>query len=295
MIIGIDLGNFGVNTSENDFFYSRISDISNFSEENKINYEGTNLYIGDGEFSTDWDKSKKENTLPLLFSALARSTEENFFQVVLGLPIQQYKTNKDEFQKYIEENRGKTIIYKGIKREIIISDILIAPEGAAVYYNLSLDKKKMIGNKPLIIIDIGGRTTDVCLFEGKKIKFVRTIPVGMLNVYKDIIDYVNTTYTEDYNLEDGEVILKEGLFLRGKQEDVSFIKPILQRHFNSIYKELQLNFNTSKGYLLLTGGGSITFKQAFKNRLENLIISDDPLFDNAKGFKKLGVSIWQGK
>ncbi|GAA0076222.1 hypothetical protein UT300005_06000 [Clostridium sp. CTA-5] len=295
MLLGIDLGNFGVNTSENDFFYSRISDISNFSEENKINYEGTDLYIGDGEFSTDWNKSQKENTLPLLFSALARSSNENFFQIVLGLPIQQYKTNKDEFKKYIEDNRGKTIIYKGIKREIIISDVLIAPEGAAAYYNLSIEQKKIIGNKPLIIVDIGGRTTDVCLFENKKIRFVKTIPVGMLNVYKDIIDNVNTTYTEDYKLEDGELILREGLFLRGKQQDITFIKPILQRHFNSIYKDLQLNFNTSKGYVLLTGGGGITFKQAFKNRLENLIISNDPVFDNAKGFKRLGESIWQEK
>ena len=240
MIIGIDLGNFGVNTSENDFFYSRISDISNFSEENKINYEGTDLYIGDGEFSTDWNKSKKESTLSLLFSALARSSNENFFQVVLGLPIQQYKSNKDEFQKYIEDNRGKTVIYKGTKREIIISDILIAPEGASVYYNLSTEQKNLIGNKSLIIIDVGGRTTDVCLFENRKIKSVRTIPTGMLNVYKDIIDYINTTYTENYKLEDGELILKEGLFFRGKQQDITFIKPILQRHFNSIYKDLLL-------------------------------------------------------
>ncbi|KAI3350845.1 ParM/StbA family protein [Clostridium botulinum] len=295
MLIGVDLGNFGVNTSENDFFYSRISDISNFSEENKINYEGIDLYIGDGEFSTDWNKSQKENTLPLLFSALARSSNENFFQIVLGLPIQQFKNNKEDFKKYIEDNRGKTVIYKGIKREIIISDVLVAPEGAAAYYNLTIEQKKMIGNKPLIIVDIGGRTTDVCLFEDKKIRFVKTIPVGMLNVYKDIIDNVNTTYTEDYKLEDGELILREGLFLRGKQQDITFIKPILQRHFNSIYKDLQFNFNTSKGYVLLTGGGGITFKQAFKNRLENLIISNDPVFDNAKGFKRLGESIWQEK
>lgn len=295
MLIGLDLGNFGVNTSENDFFYSRISDISDFSEENKINYEGTDLYIGNGEFSTDWNKSKKENTLPLLFSALARSGKENFFQVVLGLPIQQFKENKDSFKNYIEENRGKTIIYKGSKREIIISDVLIAPEGAAAYYNLATEQKQLIGNKPLIIVDIGGRTTDVCLFENKKIKLVRTIPVGMLNIYEDIVTYINTKYTENYKLEDGEVILKEGLFLKGKQQDIEFIKPILQRHFNSIYKDLQLNFNTSKGYVLLTGGGSITFKQAFKNRLENLIISRDPVFDNAKGFKRLGESIWQGK
>ena len=80
MIIGIDLGNFGVNTSENDFFYSRISDISNFSEENKINYEGTDLYIGDGEFSTDWNKSQKESTLSLLFQHLLEALKKIYFK-----------------------------------------------------------------------------------------------------------------------------------------------------------------------------------------------------------------------
>ncbi|MBU3131616.1 ParM/StbA family protein [Clostridium gasigenes] len=295
MIIGIDLGNFGVNTSENDFFYSKISEGSSFTGENSIIYEGKEFQIGEGEFSTDLDKSKKESTLPLLFTALARSSNEKFFQVVLGLPIQQYKANKESFKNYIEENRGKTLIYKGIRREIIISDVIIAPEGAAAYYNLSVEQKNMIGKKPLIICDIGGRTTDICLFENGKITRVWTIPTGMLNIYQDIISYINTTYTEEFKLEDGEVILKEGLFLRGKQQDIRFIKPILRKHFNSIYKDLQLNFNTSKGYVLLTGGGSITLVKAFKNRLENLIISDEPLFDNAKGFKKLGVSLWCAK
>ncbi|MBY6777390.1 ATPase, partial [Clostridium botulinum] len=61
------------------------------------------------------------------------------------------------------------------------------------------------------------------------------------------------------------------------------------------YKDLQLNFELSKGYVLLTGGGSLILKRPFENRLKNLIISKDPVFDNAKGFKKLGTSIWQEK
>lgn len=295
MIIGVDLGNFGINTSEEDFFYSKISEGESFTDENSIIYEGTKFQIGEGEFSTEWNKSEKETTLPLLFTALARSSRENFFQVIIGLPIQQYKANKESFKKYIEDNRGKSIIYKGVKRDIIISDVIIAPEGAAAYYNLSAQHKLMIGNKPLIICDIGARTTDICLFENKKISKVYTVPTGMLNIYQDIISYINTNYTEEFKLEDGELILKEGLFLRGKHQDISFIKPILLKHFNSIYKDLQLNFNTSKGYVLLTGGGSITLQKAFKNRLENILISDDPVFDNAKGFKKLGVSLWGAK
>ncbi|MBU5227876.1 ParM/StbA family protein [Clostridium senegalense] len=292
MLIGVDLGNFGVKTSERVSFFSKISEIESFTDNNEIIYEGNRIYVGEGEFSTDWNKSLKDTTLPLLFTALAKSSKENIFQVVLGLPIQQYKKNKYNLKDLIEGNRGKSITIDGVTRDIIISDIEIAPEGASAYYNLSLENKKIIGSKQLIIVDIGGRTTDVCLFKESRIQGVKTIPVGMMNVYTDIVDEVNSKFTESFKLEEGENILREGLFLYGEQQDVSFIKAILQRHFNSIYKELQLNFELAKGYVLLTGGGSLIFERAFKNRLKNLIISDDPLFDNVMGFKKVGEQLW---
>ncbi|MCY6372487.1 ParM/StbA family protein [Clostridium ganghwense] len=295
MLIGIDLGNYGVKTSERVSFLSKISDVENFTGENEVIYEGRKLYVGEGEFSTDWNKSMKGSTLPLLFTSLAKSSKENIFQVVLGLPIQQYKQNKEKFKELIEENRGKTLIIDGKSRDIIISNIEIAPEGASAYYNLSIENKKLIGNKPLTIVDIGGRTTDVCLFKDKKIKGFKTIPVGMLNIYTDIVTEVNSRFTESFKLEEGESILKDGLFLYGEQQNMSFIKPILQRHFNSIYKELQLNFEISKGYVLLTGGGSLTLRRAFQNRLKNLIVSNDPVYDNVIGFKKVGEQLWLEK
>lgn len=292
MIIGVDLGNYGVKTSERVSFFSKISDKEIFTEENKTVYEDKELYIGEGEFSTDWDKSMKENTLPLLFTALARSSKENIFQVVLGLPIQQYKQNKDKLKDLIERNRGKTLRVGDKSRDIIISDVEIAPEGASAYYNLSRDSKSLIGNKPLTIVDIGGRTTDICLFQDRKIKGFKTIPVGMLNIYTDIVAEVNSRFTESFKLEDGESILREGLFLYGEQKDISFVKSILQRHFNSIFKELQLNFELSRGYVLLTGGGSLILRRPFQNRIKNVIISDDPVFDNVIGFKRVGEQLW---
>ena len=66
----------------------------------------------------------------------------------------------------------------------------------------------------------------------------------------------------------------------------------MKRQFDSIFKELQLNFNVDKGYVLLTGGGAPTFRKAFSNRLKNLIISSDNVFDNVKGFKRVGEQLW---
>lgn len=286
MIIGIDLGNYGVKTSTKRSFIAKISESNGFAS-NEVVINGKKITYGIGEFETNYLKSKKESTLPLLYTALSLDREQ-IHQVVLGLPIQQYKSNKKDLINLIENNRVANV--NG--REIIISDIEVAPEGASAYYNLSKEVKDEIGKKQLVIIDIGGRTTDICLFKDG-IKDYTTLGTGMLNIHSDIITTVNEKYSQNFSLEDGEEILKEGLFLYGKQQDISFIQPILKRHFDSIYKDLQLRFNVDTGYVLLTGGGSLVLQQPFKNRLNNLIVSNDPIFDNALGFKKVGEQLWQ--
>ena len=240
MIIGVDLGNYAVKTSEGVHFLSKFIESNGFYG-NEIIYDGKAIVVGEGEFQTDYKKSMKENTLPLLYSALALSSkDEQCFQVVLGLPIQQYKNNKAELIKLVEENRAKTVEANGKKRDIFITDITIAPEGASAYYNLSKENKRSIGKKQLVIVDIGGRTTDVCLFKDKQIKQYKTIPGGMLNIYNDIVTTINEVYSQNFDLEDGEEVLKDGLFLEGENKDVSFIKSILKKQFDSIFKELQL-------------------------------------------------------
>ena len=292
MIIGIDLGNYAVKTSTGVHFLSKFIESNGFYG-NEIIYDGKAIVVGEGEFQTDYKKSMKENTLPLLYSALALSSkDEQCFQVVLGLPIQQYKNNKSELIKLVEENRAKTVEVNGKKREVFITDITIAPEGASAYYNLPKELKRKIGKKQLVVVDIGGRTTDVCLFKDKKIKQYTTIPGGMLNIYGNIVSNINEIYSQNFDLEDGEEVLRDGLFLDGEYKDISFVKSILKKQFDSIFKELQLNFNVDKGYLLLTGGGATTFKKPFNKRLNNVIVSEDNIFDNVKGFKRVGEQLW---
>lgn len=288
MILGVDIGTYSVKTSTKVTFFSKFTQEESFTEINKININGFTYNIGEGEFSTDWDKSRKDNTLILLYSAIYKSTNENINQIVLGLPAQQYKKNKNNLIDLINNNKCARVE----NRNLIITDVTVAPEGASSFYCLDANVRNDIGNKQLIIVDIGGRTTDIIVFQNKIIIDVKTIPIGILNIYQEIIDIVNTRYTESLELEDGETILKDGLFLKGKYEDISFIQPILKRNFNTIFKELQLKYNTNKGYMYLTGGGSILFEIPFKNRLNNLIVSSNRIFDNAIGFQKVGESLW---
>lgn len=286
MILGVDLGFYGVKTSTKRNFISKISESNGFSS-NEILINGKKLAYGVGEFETNYLKSQKESTLPLLYTALSFEKEQ-VYQVVLGLPIQQYKKNKKNLMELVTNNKVANV--NG--QDIIISDVEVAPEGASAYYNLNSDIRSEIGNKQLCIIDIGGRTTDVCIFQNG-IKDYTTLSTGMLNIYSDIITKTNEVYSQSLKLEDGEEILKDGLFIYGKNQDISFIQPILKKHFDSIFKELQLRFNTDKGFVLLTGGGSLILKQPFKNRLNNLIVSPDPIYDNALGFARVGEQLWQ--
>ncbi|MDU1114599.1 MAG: ParM/StbA family protein [Clostridium butyricum] len=288
MILGVDIGTHSVKTSTKACFLSKYTEGESFSEINQLTINGKIYNIGEGEFSTDWDKSRKENTLILLYTALYKSTNDCINSVVLGLPVQQYKKNRDVLTELINNNRCAKVN----DRNIVISNVSVAPEGAGAYYSLDLDTRELIGNKQLLIIDIGGRTTDIVLIEKKKIIDVKTISIGMLNIYQEIIDYVNTKYTESFCLEDGETILNEGLFLNGENKDISFIKQILQNNFNSIYKEIQLKYNTNKGFVYLTGGGGIELQVPFKKRLNNLIVTKS-IYDNAVGFARVGESLWQ--
>jgi plasmid segregation protein ParM len=297
LIIGVDLGNYAVKTSTKEYFLSKISETEKLTNKDLIIYNGRKLYIGEGEFQTDWNKSKKENLLPFLFYALAQNSSETFFQVVLGLPIQQYKQNKEGLKETILANRVQNLLINGIERKIVITDLEVAPEGASVYYQLKDSQKALIGNKPLLIVDIGGRTTNISLFKLKGsdryIEAYKTIPVGMLNIYSDIVDAINEKFTQSYKLEDGEDILNNGLCLYGKEQNISFIQPLIKKQFDSIMKEINLNFNIDEGYILLTGGGSKILRQPFQNRLTNLIISDEPIYDNVLGFQKVGEALWQ--
>ena len=269
MIIGIDIGNHTVNTSTGNSFLAKISEVPDFEENSKVIIDGKDWYAEEGEFSTDWNKADKSNLIELLYYALAQE-KGNMFKIVLGLPAGQYKVDKTRLEERIKANNFKRINYKGKTRDILITDVIIAPEGAAAYYSLSEEHKKKIADKQLIIVDIGGRTTDIILFKDFKIKKVDTIEVGTLNIYQ------------------GERIIKNGLMINGEVKDIAFIQPILKRNFDSIYKSLQLFGNITDGYIMLTGGGSLLLQKPFKNRLNNIIMTDKPQWDNVNGFKVLG-------
>ena len=67
MILGVDLGNWNVKTSEGDIFSSRYTVVENIlgATGDVLEVEGTKYYIKDGKLENNYDKANKETNLIL--------------------------------------------------------------------------------------------------------------------------------------------------------------------------------------------------------------------------------------
>lgn len=285
---GIDVGNYSLKEFPNTNIKSLVT-----SEENilgsklTLEYEGKSYYIGEGNFNTELNKSNKDNFLPLLLTGIALNSSDIFQQIVCGLPINQYKANKEALEHLVLNNRVKEIKFNGEPRKIIITDFKIYPEGVGAYYSLNT-------NDDVIVVDIGGRTTDIAYIVDKKLKTSSTIAVGTINIYKDIADILNTNYGLDLDILAAERILDKGyLEIDGLRTDLSFFIEILKKNLTKINEDLILKFPARTEKIVLVGGGYKLFEKAFKKRYVNSYVADNPIFANAIGFQKVGELLWQ--
>lgn len=288
MILGVDVGNYGLKVNPNINIKSLITENEGILNEGIIlEMDNKKYIIGEGNFETELNKSNKENFLPLLFTGIALANRDEFNQVVVGLPINQYKVNKPIIEGLIYENKMKVIKINNEVRKIIITDFRVYPEGIGAYYSLNT-------NEDVIIVDIGGRTTDIAYIKDKKNSISSTVSIGTLNIYKSIADKLNSDYCLNLGIQDTERIVKRGtLLIDGAPIDLSFITGILKENFMKIKEDLDFKFPARTVPIVLVGGGTYMYQKAFMRRYKNCTTADNPIFANSIGFQKVGEQLWK--
>lgn len=286
MILGIDLGNWNIKTSEGDIFPSRYTIVENIlgATGDVFEYEGIKYYMREGKLENNYDKANKETNLILFLYSLALQ-KDRYFKVVVGLPALAYKTNRESFKDKLLNKKIHDVIINKQPKKIIIEDLVVFPEGAGVYFSLK--------NRPknAVVIDIGGGTINIVSFKNGKLDTCTTIGKGIIQLYNQFRDYLNSTYTLKLELEDIEIIMKEGLRVDNEEISFSFIKPIINAFIVDLMNELR-NFPIRTSKVLLTGGGSKLLKAPLRV-IPGLEVVEDYMFSNAKGFKRVGESKWK--
>lgn len=278
-ILAIDLGNYNIKTSE-DFMA-----ISTFVEGEVLNPQGEEVLIFDGKtymmekgsFDNEYNKSKK-NYKPNLLYAISNSVQKDVktLDLVLGVPVDNIGITK-QFQ---DELQGKEFEWalNGVSRSIKINRVATVGEGISAFYTLNRLKRL----SPIILVDIGGRTVNVIIFENGKLKDKFTISMGMINLYDSIAAKENSTGNR-YKAEQIYNLIERGIIEDTAEQEELFIEQIM----NEIKRRVDANLYD----VIFSGGGSV----ALESHLEAIgEIIDDGLFSNVKGNKKIAEAQWRG-
>lgn len=277
MVLGIDLGNFATKTSQMHIFASKVTN-SSLLGRNEFKTDSGTFYISEGTYDTEYRKVKKRHLKILFLYAVAISSPEMNNKAVVGLPISQYRQDKEELKNLLT---GKaTVIIDAQERRLNIEDVKVYPEG-------------LINADDGVLIDIGGRTTEIALIEGEEITFSYSIPAGTLNLFTDYINTINSRYGLDLRTTDAERILYNGLIIDGLFHDTSFALEVFRIFVDDIVNQIRVMCPVRTLPITVLGGGGALLFEFIRAKLPNCILADNPIFANALLFKEVGELEWQ--
>lgn len=280
MILAVDLGNFNIKTSEGVIFESRYEKIESPEDfDNELVEIDNKFYkMESGSFENEFNKAKK-NYLPNLLYAISKSIDKDVdeLDLVLGVPASNLGISSD-IKKEVENKSFRFKVF-GVEKVFVINKVATVAEGLSSFYTLKKEERA----KDVLILDIGGRTINVCAFsKGKNIlKF--TQPGGMLDLYGEVqLEYMNAGKSAD--VEETIRLINNGTITFDSKKE-KFIK----EQINKIKLRIS-EFDTYKIYV--TGGGSLELQEALRENLGAINYIPDSLFSNAKGNKLIAQAKW---
>lgn len=279
-LVSVDLGNINtvaVSDEKEVIIESRLKQYQrgadDFNPNENFECDGIKYISNSGKYENNLLKYQKDNYLSLLYYSITSVTDFNNINLITCIPASQYK-KKDELQKYLEKNNKKSIIINGKKRTIILENISVLPES----YSFKADRKLMNRinrNVDTVIIDTGGFTTDISLFDNNmNLKDANSINLGMLNLYQNSREYLNVQYDLNISLEDAKDIFDGNKQLLNS--DFSYKSEIVKRFIVNLINEIKILYpNLKNSNLILVGGGSNILYPTMKKLYSQTIIDDD--------------------
>ena len=321
--IGIDDGHSSIKaTSEN----------KNFTMKSKVHYgekKGFNILTGEDDNSIysinnlkyTVSKENIDNTLEtrlddfsisdinivLVHHSLQQIEASGDISICTGLPFNRYYHNSETNNKLITQktNVFNVDIKSNKKINYNIVSHMVCSQGVAVYFDLLLNNdgscntemQDEFGDESVIIIDIGGGTTDIVAFKNNNIQFdlSTTLDIGCLSVEDKLYQTV-TCKLNSYKIPKvitQNIIENNGIYKGTKtthdfSEDFKSIK--LELAGTIINKIKQMISNTLDiSIIAFAGGGSILLHDELKHLFPSDIIKfvKDPIYSNSRGMRKL--------
>ena len=290
MIKGLDNGYLYTKDNERRIFKSAYNLVD--STLSDITIDGKDYCIGSGTQTVEVDKTDQEiNKVCTLYNLALTGSGE--YYLVVGLPIGQYKLQREKFTKMIMSYNDCHMVYKEQDLKFRINDVLVFPQGAGALMSIGQI------NGDYIVFDIGGLTIDIAWVEMSNgmpsMQKYDTWYKGIQKLYSNIIHETNNRFNMTLEPRYAERVLVHGLTIEGEKQDLAFLQPILSQYLEPILTEFQLNYPSKTTQIVLCGGGASILYGAFKSRFKSVILLPDSQFANAIGYYKIGCKKFERK
>lgn len=287
-IVGLDIGNALLKSSTGVILDAKITASEPFATANKLIIDDETYYLGYGDYDATYRKVDKKHYIDMMYGLLAFSTKTVNNIVTLGLPLNQYKTDKNELINMVMQNNKKTVVINDIEKPLVIENCEVFPEGIAT---LGDDYQG-------IVVDFGGGSIDCALVvnegDNRTITTPISLPMGTITLYTDISNILNNKYGLKLGIEEAKRVLeRKKLLLDGLEADISPVLKYYEEYLSKIISRLNSNYSLRTEHISLTGGGSNMLYEILEPMYKKAVtIQDKPLLSNANSYYELGLTVF---
>lgn len=270
----------------------RVGEIDINRKSTVIEYEGERYTIGEntGRQIFETNKIYDINFDICLMASVARTHDEKQVELnlVTGLPIAYYQAQKDELVQALK-NKEFEFTYNGEDRKINIREVAVFPQSAG----LPLLYPNEFEDRVVLVVDIGGFTVDVSLFDDKRLVKYNSYDKGVLMFHKHLARTINSKYSTRYDFQDMERVVSHGIIINEEKVEDSdqLIKRQHELWVQSILDDVKADFPWNNGVDSRTfiGGGSLAFEDYLPKTKS---IKSDEVHANSKAFFNVGVQFF---
>ncbi len=267
--ISINNGYFAtkVKTSTKEFkFESKVKKALDKYESNFV-LNGELYSVGTGSNALELDKTDSFTQEACISYAIQSATKDRDIRVISAMHYNAYSNKKarEQYKEWLLD----------IDR---VKECEVYPEGAAAVLN----DLGWYNNKLVCLVDIGGLTANIMLFDNGKLvpdtafscELGTIILENKIRIALQQSELVNVPEYQLKYLKDNEVV-----------------KAVLEGYAEDIKQEMRKMSYPSKLEFRFTGGGALKYRELFEKHF-NAYISNSAVWENVRGLYLLSEVIW---
>lgn len=254
---------------------------------------------GDHVFENTEGEQFKEVATKATLYGIARALDSLKLSNVLVEPAINLTFNnffmKKEYQTSLLGNHEVFLLQEDRKIQFKIERVAVLYQGYSGLLDIAMDKNYSVlpeyRESSGLVVDIGRRTVDFLSAEEMSVKNGHSVELGTHKVFERAIEILKKDHSvvkELYEVEGLSISRKKIRKLDGTVVDVEKIIDVAVDSFTQDLFFAMRSFFEKKtpDYLVMFGGGSFLFENAFKKMYPVVRIPQDTIFTNANGLFK---------